>query len=51
MAQGQTAQQKAEERGLHTLAGARAPQAPAPPAPAPIADVLRDLYDEEKKTA
>ena len=51
LAQGQTAQQRAEERGLHTLPGARAPQAPAPPAPAPIAEVLRDLYDEEKKTA
>jgi hypothetical protein len=51
IAQGQTAQQKAEERGLHTLPGARAPQTPAMSAPAPIADVLRDLYDEEKKTA
>lgn len=51
IAQGQTAQQKAEERGLHTLTGARAPQTPAMSAPAPIAEVLRDLYDEEKKTA
>lgn len=49
--QGQTAQQKAEERGLHTLTGSRAPQTPAMSAPAPIAEVLRDLYDEEKKTA
>jgi hypothetical protein len=40
-----------DERGLHTLAGGRAPQPPPPPAPAPIAEVLRDLYDEEKKTA
>jgi hypothetical protein len=48
---GQTAHQKAEERGLHTLAGPRAPQTPAMSAPAPIAEVLRDLYDEEKKTA
>jgi hypothetical protein len=44
-------QHKTEERGLHTLAGARSPQAPAPNAPPPIADVLRDLYEEEKKTA
>ena len=51
LAQGQTAQQRAEERGLHTLPGARAAQAPAPAAPPPIADVLRDLYEEEKKTA
>lgn len=51
IAAGQTAQQKAEERGLHTLTGARAPQTPAMSAPAPIAEVLRDLYDEEKKTA
>lgn len=51
IAQGPSAQQKAEERGLHTLAGARAPQAPTLPTPAPISEVLRDLYDEEKKTA
>jgi nitrogen fixation-related uncharacterized protein len=51
IAQGQTAQQKAEERGLHTLPGARPAQTPAPPAPASITEVLRDLYDEEKKTA
>lgn len=51
IAAGQSAQQKAEERGLHTLTGARAPQTPAMSAPAPIAEVLRDLYDEEKKTA
>lgn len=51
IAQGGAAQQRAEERGLHTLPGARAPQVPAPPAPPPISDVLRDLYEEEKKTA
>ena len=45
-------QRKTEERGLHTLTGARPQQqAPAPNAPPPIADVLRDLYEEEKKTA
>jgi hypothetical protein len=51
IAQGQTAQQRAEERGLHTLPNARPSQTPAPAAPPPIADVLRDLYEEEKKTA
>jgi hypothetical protein len=51
IAQGSAAQQRAEERGLHTLPGARAPQGPTPAAPPPIADVLRDLYEEEKKTA
>ena len=40
---------KAEEKGLHTLPGNR--QTPAPPAPPPIAEVLRDVYEEEKKTA
>jgi nitrogen fixation-related uncharacterized protein len=51
IAQGPTAQQRAEERGLHTLPGARPAQTPAPAVPPPIADVLRDLYEEEKKTA
>ena len=51
IAQGQTAQQKAEERVLHTLPGTRTSQTPPPSAPPPIADVLRDLYEEEKKTA
>jgi nitrogen fixation-related uncharacterized protein len=51
IAHGPTAQQRAEERGLHTLSGARTPQTPAPAVPPPIADVLRDLYEEEKKTA
>ncbi|HEY0174198.1 MAG TPA: hypothetical protein VGB98_24495 [Pyrinomonadaceae bacterium] len=42
-----------EESGLHTFAGKRpAPgPAPAPVVPPPIAEVLRDLYEEEKKTA
>ena len=42
-----------EEGGLHTLAGKRplGPPTPTPVVPQPIADVLRDLYDEEKKTA
>ncbi|HEX8285219.1 MAG TPA: hypothetical protein VF588_17820 [Pyrinomonadaceae bacterium] len=42
-----------EETALHTLAGKR-PQnahAPTPVVPPPIAEVLRDLYEEEKKTA
>jgi hypothetical protein len=51
IAQGSAAQHKADERGLHTLPGGRAAQGPAPAAPPPIADVLRDLYEEEKKTA
>ena len=51
IAQGPVAQTKADERGLHTLQGARAPQAPAPSAPPPIREDLRDLYEEEKKTA
>ena len=44
---------KQEEGGLHTLAGKRtlAPPTPTPVVPQPIAEVLRDLYDEEKKTA
>ncbi|MET0650361.1 MAG: hypothetical protein ABW208_27450 [Pyrinomonadaceae bacterium] len=42
-----------EEGGLHSLMGKRplAPPTPTPVVPQPIADVLRDLYDEEKKTA
>src|SRR5436305_957926 len=40
---------KQEDNGLHTLQGKRQP--PAPPMPPPIADVLRDVYEEEKKTA
>ncbi|MBV9925829.1 MAG: hypothetical protein JOZ96_12495 [Acidobacteria bacterium] len=42
-----------EEGGLHTLTGRRplAPPTPTPVVPQPIAEVLRDLYDEEKKTA
>jgi hypothetical protein len=40
-----------EEAGLRALDG-RKPAAAAPPtAPPPIAEVLRDLYEEEKKTA
>jgi hypothetical protein len=51
IAAGHAAQHKTDERGLHTLPGARPQQCPAPAAPPPIADVLRDLYEEEKKTA
>ena len=42
-----------EEGGLHTLTGRRplGPPTPTPVVPQPIAEVLRDLYDEEKKTA
>jgi hypothetical protein len=42
-----------EEVGLHTLMGKRpaGPPTPTPVVPQPIAEVLRDLYDEEKKTA
>ena len=50
---------KAEDISLSSLAGRRhqppPPPPPAPPTtmtpPAPIAEVLRDLYEEEKKTA
>jgi hypothetical protein len=35
----------------HAQAAAAAPPAGPPPQPAPIAEVLRDLYEEEKKTA
>ena len=38
-----------EDKGLHTLPGNR--QTSAPPMPPPIAEVLRDVYEEEKKTA
>ena len=42
-----------EEGGLHTVTGKRplGPPTPTPVVPQPIAEVLRDLYDEEKKTA
>jgi hypothetical protein len=41
-----------EEAGLRALDGKRpAAAAPPPTAPPPIAEVLRDLYEEEKKTA
>ena len=42
-----------EELGLHTVTGKRplGPHTPTPVVPQPIAEVLRDLYDEEKKTA
>ena len=44
---------KPEDLGLHTLTGKRpaGPPTPTPVVPQPIAEVLRDLYDEEKKTA
>ena len=47
------AQHRHEEAGLHTLMGKRpaGPPTPTPVVPQPIAEVLRDLYDEEKKTA
>lgn len=42
---------KADENStLHSLAGKRQPPA-APSVPPPIAEVLRDVYEEEKKTA
>ena len=40
-----------EEGGLHTLSGKRPALTPTPVVPPPIAEVLRDLYEEEKKTA
>src|SRR2546423_41312 len=43
--------QMPEDRGVHTLPGNRQTHAPAPPMPPPIAEVLRDVYEEEKKTA
>jgi hypothetical protein len=47
------ASHRPEEGGLHTLTGRRpaGPPTPTPVVPQPIAEVLRDLYDEEKKTA
>jgi hypothetical protein len=44
---------RGEEGALHTLTGRRplGPHTPTPAVPQPIAEVLRDLYDEEKKTA
>ena len=47
------AMHRQEEGGLHTLTGKRplGPPTPTPVVPQPIAEVLRDLYDEEKKTA
>ncbi|MDT7690068.1 MAG: hypothetical protein QOE46_2827 [Acidobacteriota bacterium] len=43
---------RGDERALHTFAaGKRPPLTPTPTVPPPIADVLRDLYEEEKKTA
>ena len=44
-----SAAKKPEDKGLHTLPGKS--QTPAPPMPPPIAEVLRDVYEEEKKTA
>ena len=47
------AARRQEEAGLHPLLGQRplGPHTPTPVVPQPIAEVLRDLYDEEKKTA
>ena len=47
---------RVEDISLSSLAGRRQQQQPPPPPaqmtpPAPIAEVLRDLYEEEKKTA
>ena len=39
------------EGGPHALAGKRPAPVPTPVVPPPIADVLRDVYEEEKKTA
>jgi len=41
----------AEDERLHALGARRPPLTPTPVVPPPIADVLRDLYEEEKKTA
>ena len=44
--------QNGGEKGLHTLQGKRhAPPSATPSVPPPIAEVLRDVYEEEKKTA
>ena len=41
-----------EDKGPHPLAGKRqTPPTAAPSVPPPIAEVLRDVYEEEKKTA
>ena len=40
-----------DEGSLHALAGKRPAVTPTPVVPPPIAEVLRDLYEEEKKTA
>jgi hypothetical protein len=48
----QPAPRPAAHEGPHNLNARRTPPlAAAPPTPPPIADVLRDLYEEEKKTA
>jgi hypothetical protein len=49
----QPRRQGEEDASLHALKGARPTQTftPTPTAPPPISDVLRDLYEEEKKTA
>ena len=44
-----SAAKRPDDKSLHTLPGNR--QTPAPPTPPPIAEVLRDVYEEEKKTA
>ncbi|HEX8498983.1 MAG TPA: hypothetical protein VF659_00215 [Pyrinomonadaceae bacterium] len=41
----------AEAGGPHALHGKRPALTPTPAVPPPISDVLRDLYEEEKKTA
>lgn len=46
------AQNAPTDKGPHSLPGRRQTQTPSnPTVPPPIADVLRDLYEEEKKTA
>lgn len=40
-----------DDAGPHTLHGRRPALSPTPVVPPPIAEVLRDLYEEEKKTA
>jgi hypothetical protein len=43
---------RTDDMALHTLAaGKRPPVTPTPAVPPPISDVLRDLYEEDKKTA
>jgi hypothetical protein len=41
----------AEDERLHALNHRRPPLMPTPVVPPPITDVLRDVYEEEKKTA